>query len=203
MARLLLDMDGILCDLVKKWFAVYNKDYGEALRPEEMKSWGPHRYAKKGRVIYRYLSKPGFFLDLEPIPGAVAGVRRLIHWGHDVVIVTAARHGHADKLGWLARHLPFLHPHQVIFAHRKELVRGDVLFDDSPRNLAAFLPWGLPVAMDYPYNQEAPGERVHSWEEFLELIESRFPRPRQGTIYQNSTRRASQNRRKSPSGGEK
>lgn len=174
MARLLIDMDGVLCDLVKKWFSVYNTEHRDTLQPEQMVEWGPHIYARKGKAIYRYLSKPGFFLDLEPIPGAVEGVRKLVDLGHDVVVVTAARHGHRDKLDWVQKNLPFLDYRHVVFAHRKELVRGDVLFDDAPHNLAAFQSYGLPVAMAYRYNEGAPGERVPDWPAFVKLMQNRF-----------------------------
>ncbi len=174
MARLLIDMDGVLCNLVKKWFSVYNAEHNDTLRAEEMQQWGPHVYAKKGKTIYGYLKEPGFFLDLEPIAGAVDGTQRLLEMGHEIVVVTAARHGHSDKLAWVQNNLPFLDYRQVVFAHRKELVRGDVLFDDAPHNLAAFQPYGLPVAMAYRYNEGAPGLRVQSWPEFVTLIEARF-----------------------------
>jgi len=175
MARLLIDMDGVLCDLVKKWFTVYNEEHRDTLVPDQMEQWGPHLYAKKGKLIYRYLSKPGFFLDLEPIAGAIEGVRQLLDWGHEVVVVTAARHGHRDKLDWVDKHLPFLGYRHVVFAHRKELVRGDVLFDDAPHNLAAFAPYGLPVAMAYKYNVGAAGLRVPDWPAFTALVKNRFP----------------------------
>jgi len=174
MARLLIDMDGVLCDLIKKWFSVYNTEHHDTLQPEQMVKWGPHMYAKKGKAIYRYLSQPGFFLDLEPIAGAVEGVQKLINLGHEVIVVTAAKHGHRDKLDWVQKNLPFLDYRHVVFAHRKELVRGDVLFDDAPHNLAAFLPYGLPVAMAHPYNEGAPGERVPDWSAFVELVQTRW-----------------------------
>jgi 5'-nucleotidase len=174
MARLLIDMDGVLCDLVGKWFAVYNREHNDAIRLEQMTHWGPHLYARKGKAIYRYLTQPGFFRDLAPIPGAIAGMRKLHAWGHELVIVTAAKNGHRDKMEWVHEHLPFLPPGNIVFAHRKELVRGDVMFDDAPHNLLAFAPYGLPVAMDYPYNQGAPGMRVRSWSEFLQLIRTRY-----------------------------
>lgn len=175
MARVLLDMDGVLCDLVGKWFTIYNQEHGDALRLEDMREWGPHLYAKKGKAIYRYLAQPGFFRDLTPLPGAIRGVKTLLSWGHEVVIVTAARHGHSDKLAWVHEHLPFLPPHNMVFAHRKELVRGDVLFDDAPHNLEAFAPYGLPVAMAYSFNAHVPYHRVTNWEEFLTLISATFP----------------------------
>ena len=171
MLRLLIDMDGVLCDLVGKWFAAYNAKYGDRLTLDQMTEWGPHRYAREGKRVYKYLSKPGFFRDLQPLPGAVDGMRELVQAGFDVVIVTAARRGHQDKLAWIEKHLPFLPRHHVIFAHRKELVRGDIMFDDAPHHLENFARHGgQPVAMAYPYNARVSYPRVTSWKEFTDFV---------------------------------
>lgn len=177
MARILVDMDGVLCNLVGKWFAVYNREYGDQICLDDLDQWGPHRIARAGKAVYKYLSQPGFFRDLEPIDGAIDGVRTLLAKGHDVVIVTAARRGHRDKLDWLAQHLPFLPRDNVVFAHRKELVRGDLLFDDAPHNLQAFAPYGIPVAMAYRYNSGLDCHRVPDWPSFLSLVDRLFPSP--------------------------
>lgn len=174
MARLLIDMDGVLADLVTKWFRTYNEEYDDAIAPEMMKEWGPHKVAKAGRSIYKYLGQPGFFRDLEPLPGAIDGVRALLDRGHEIVIVTAAKNGHRDKLEWVWTNLPFLPRDNVIFAHRKELVRGDILFDDAPHNLEAFSAYGTPVAMAYPYNEGVPYSRVDSWPAFVDLVDRTF-----------------------------
>lgn len=175
MARILVDMDGVLCNMIKKWLRLYNEEYGENIEANTLVTWGPHRYARAGKAIYKYLSRPGFFRDLEPIPHAIEGVHALIRRGHDVVIVTAAKNGHRDKIDWIRQHLPFLPQDNIVFAHRKALVRGDILFDDAPHNLRAFEEYGLPVAMAYRYNEEVKCPRVPDWPAFLDLVESRFP----------------------------
>lgn len=175
MARILLDMDGVLCDLLKKWFATYNEEFGDALRPESVTEWGPHRFAKAGKRVYQYLARPGFFRDLEPIPGAIEGVNALAARGHELVVVTSARRGHTDKAAWIKEHLPVIPADHIVFTHRKELVRGDILFDDAPHHLEAFAAYGLPVAMAYPYNAQVACPRVPDWAAFLELVDGRFP----------------------------
>ena len=155
MARILLDMDGVLCNLIGKWFTTYNQEYGDRIHIDALEDWGPHRIARAGKAIYKYLAQPGFFRDLEPIEGAIDGVRTLLDRGHDVVIVTAARRGHRDKLEWVAEHLPFLPRDNIVFAHRKELVRGELLFDDAPHNLEAFEPYGIPVRWPIGTMQES------------------------------------------------
>lgn len=175
LARLLVDMDGVLCNLIEKWFARYNAEYGDQIHVDALEAWGPHRIAKAGRSVYKYLSQPGFFRDLKPIPGAIEGVRTLLERGHEVVVVTAAKNGHRDKAEWLREHLPFLPPENLVFTHRKELVRGDLLFDDAPHNLEAFAKYGVAVAMAYRYNQGVAFPRVPDWPAFLDLVEKLFP----------------------------
>ena len=131
--------------------------------------------ARAGKAIYKYLAQPGFFRDLEPIAGAIEGVRALLERGHEVVIVTAARRGHRDKLEWVAEHLPFLPRDNIVFTHRKELVRGELLFDDAPHNLEGVRPYGTPVAMAYRYNARVDCARVPDWPSFLALVDRLFP----------------------------
>ncbi len=177
MARILVDMDGVLCNLLGKWLTAYNREYQDTLEPNALKTWGPHRYARAGKAVYKYLSQPGFFRDLEPLPHAVDSVRTLVDDDHDIVIVTSAKNGHKEKIEWVREHLPFLPQENIVFAHRKALVRGDVLFDDAPHNLEAFQPYGLSVAMAYRYNEGVDCPRVPDWPGFLELIRARFPAP--------------------------
>ncbi len=65
----------------------------------------------------------------------------------------------------------------MVFTHRKELVRGDLLLDDAPHNLKAFARYGIPVAMAYPYNAGVDCFRVADWREFLTLVDRLFPAP--------------------------
>lgn len=177
MARILVDMDGVLCNLLAKWLTAYNEEYQDTLDPQALETWGPHRYARAGKAVYKYLSRPGFFRDLEPLPHAVSGVHTLVGYGHDVVIVTSAKNGHKEKIEWVREHLPFLPQENIIFAHRKALVRGDILFDDAPHNLEAFKEYGLPVAMAYRYNEGVDCPRVPDWKAFLELVNARSCAP--------------------------
>lgn len=179
--RILVDMDGVLCDLMGKWLQAYNEEFDDNLSADKLTEWGPHRFAKGGKRIYKYLSVPGFFRDLTPLPGAIENMRRLVKADFDIVIVTAARRGHKEKRDWVIEHLPFFDPDNMIFAHRKELIRGDIMLDDAPHNLERFSKYGgEPVAMAYPYNAHVPYKRVKSWDEFTEYVLERAKAPIHG-----------------------
>lgn len=173
MKTLLVDMDSVICDLMTEWHRRYNRDYDDDLTPDRLLCWHSERYVKPacGAKIYDYLDEPGLFAGLAPIAGAVECLRRIADM-HEVLIVTNSRPGaFVEKQGWVAEHLPFIPKANLIFAQRKEMIRGDLLFDDAPQNLEAFRSTGrLAVAMDYAYNRAVPVPRVRNWMEFEALI---------------------------------
>jgi 5'(3')-deoxyribonucleotidase len=93
--------------------------------------------------------------------------------GHDIIVTTAAQGRTAlyDKIRWLKKHIPDFDKHNVISAHRKDAVVGDILLDDGLHNLRDFP--GIPCIFDQPWNRSedlSGGFRVHGWAEFVELV---------------------------------
>ncbi len=194
MARpiLLFDLDGICCNLMKKWLAVYNRDYHDNLRPEEITSWDWEKFVKPecGKRIYHYLNRPGFFADLEPIEGCVESLERLAAICELVVVTASPRQAAGDKIAWVRRHLPMVPRGNIVITHRKDLVRGDFMFDDAPKNLANHP--AIRIMMDYPYNRHFHDcYRVHSWAEAERLIR-RLAARQQGVSRQPSAQWALQ-----------
>lgn len=169
---LLFDLDGIVTDLVSKWLAVYNRDYHDDLRPEGIRSWNWDQFVKPecGKKIYHYLSRPGFFADLKPLPGAIEILERLSR-RLELVVVTASPAGAMkDKANWVRRNLPFISKHNLVITYRKDLVRGDFMLDDAPRNLEHCR--ATRIMMDYPYNRDFTDcYRVPGWAEFETLMD--------------------------------
>ena len=78
--------------------------------------------------------KRGFYLNLYPIEGALAGFRKLCQH-HDVFILTSPSWVNLwcwmEKRQWVEGHLPeSCIREKVIFSHRKDLLVGDYLIDD-------------------------------------------------------------------------
>jgi 5'(3')-deoxyribonucleotidase len=169
MKTLLIDMDSVIVDLMSEWFRRYNQDYDDDLSVERVLCWQSEKYVKPecGEKIYEYLDQPDLFRNLQPLPNALEVLERL-HREYDILIVTSSRTlAFTEKEEWVERHLPFIGKHNLIFAHRKDMICGDVLFDDAPHNLLAFLQTGrTAVAMDYPYNRDVTVPRVKGWLEF-------------------------------------
>lgn len=173
MKTLLIDMDSVICDLMGEWHKRYNNDYNDSLSVENLKCWYSEKYVKPecGEKIYDYLDQPGLFLSLKPLPNAVEVLKRL-NQKYEILIVSSSRtYAYTEKEKWVKTYLPFISIKNLIFSHRKEMIYGDLLFDDAPHNLKAFKATNrLAIAMDYPYNKNINVPRVKSWLEFEQLL---------------------------------
>ena len=169
MKTILIDMDSVICDLMSEWHRRYNEDYEDNLSVENLMCWRSEDYVKSecGEKIYEYLDQPGIFLHLKPLPYAIEVLERL-SLNYDVLIVTSSRtYAYTEKEQWVEENLPFIGKNNLIFSHRKEMIRGDLLFDDAPHNLIAFKNTGrTAIAMNYPYNASIDVPRVNNWLEF-------------------------------------
>ena len=166
-------MDSIVANLQEKWFGAYNEEWDDDLTPDKVLSWSTHLYVKPEcrKKLYSYFT-PELFRTLNPIPGAIPTIRKWKEQGHEVVFVTATPWGCADaKYDWAREHFPFMTNHEIIMAHKKYLVHGDVFIDDSPGNITAYRSHHGKNAkiftIAYPYNQAVEhlcDLRLGSWD---------------------------------------
>lgn len=172
---LLIDMDNVVADLMKKWLDTYNSQYNDNLLAEQISTWQIESFASKcsPTEFHNIIEKAEFFADLDVIPDAVEVTARLQQYGHELYFVTATPYnnptGGYDKYNWTEKHFPHIGKTRVIQAHHKHMVRGDLLFDDSPINLQNYP--GIKVAMDFSYNKHvAVNYRVKDWLEFEKTV---------------------------------
>jgi 5'-nucleotidase len=176
---LCIDMDSVIVDLMSEWYKKYNQDYNDNLTINRITTWRANEYVKEecGSKIYDYLNEEGLFLKLKPLPHSIEVINRLVEI-YEVLIVTASpsKIAYQEKEEWILKHLSAIPRENIIFTHRKELIKGDLLFDDAPHNLLSFeSKGGIAVAMDYPYNREVNCERVSSWLEFENKVQKLLP----------------------------
>lgn len=153
--RVLLDVDGVLADFVSRaaqWAntVTTKASHKTCTKWDVLESWGLQGYQSWFDSV---CSQRGFCADLPVYSGAKTFVRAL-RKDAEVVVVTSPLSCSPfwchERTMWLANHFGF-ESKNVIFAKRKELVRGDVLIDDGPHNLEHFA--GVRVLVDRPWNQ--------------------------------------------------
>lgn len=141
-----MDVDEVCADLLSRWLALYNRDYGDELLPEDISEWDLTKFVKKecGKDIYKYLHRPNLYDHVQPMGGARSAIRNMRDMGARIVFVSSCVGGTAQaKIDWLARWgfapKAELESGEAFIATRdKNLVRADILFDDYFHNVQRF-----------------------------------------------------------------
>ena len=85
---------------------------------------------------------PGFFSMMEPMPGAIEAVKSLSQH-YEVFILSTAPWKNPSALGdkriWAEKHFGDTFFKRIILTHRKDIINGDYLIDDSGWNGASSL----------------------------------------------------------------
>lgn len=166
--RVLVDLDNITVDLTKKWLDLYNRDFGDTLTVADITSWHIANHVKCSQEeMHEYLYSDRFFLDVEPMPGAIEALKEI----HDAVdaegkprfhllIVSAPSHpgnSATDKITWVRERMPWFNKRDISLMHHKHMLDGDWLVDDSPDNIRAYRaerPTAKIATIAYPFNRE-------------------------------------------------
>jgi 5'(3')-deoxyribonucleotidase len=179
---LLIDMDCILVDMLPAWLERYNKLSREKVLVKDIEEYEVRKFIQKPGLLDDALHEKGFFRNLSPMPGATKYFQKLLDDGYDVVIVTQpprkADYAIKEKRDWIKEYFPEYDLSNMVFCHRKNLIRGDLLFDDKPGHLLewkAMNPKGLICTIQYPYNKEAQvdarfEDKRSGWREFYEFV---------------------------------
>lgn len=128
--RIYLDQDGVMADFDGAFPAVFGLD---------------HRSMADDAMWERINGHATFFLDLPPMPGAVAFFRSIEHLGPTILTACPKSnyaHVAGQKRAWIRKHLSATVPvlpvlggrHKPLFMHAP----GDILVDDWGKNIAAW-----------------------------------------------------------------
>lgn len=175
--KVLVDMDDVLEQLAAGWVQYLNDRYGSHTALDDLNDWDIARAfpALTHEQVYAALNDDALWDHVTPVPGAVEGLQTLIAEGHEVYIVTAATYqtlpAKMEKV--LFRYFPFLRWEQVVITQNKRLIRGDVLIDDGPHNLAGgdYRKILFTAHHNRGFDESAIGAvRVDNWREALDAV---------------------------------
>lgn len=174
---ILVDYDDVVVDFLPTWLSALNQEYGCNVKIKDVASWGisslfPFLTPEQMETPLYY---DEFWARVPLKQGAHSCLIKLKNDGHKVFIVTAAPYATIfSKINQsLLRHFDFLSFDDVIITSQKQMIRGDVLVDDSAANLIG---GGYEkILMDMPHNQTFREEhfnvtRVKTWSEIYNKI---------------------------------
>ena len=172
-------MDCIIVDMMPYWISEYSRRSGESLKLKDIDSYWLRSIVAQPEIIDDILHEEGFFVDKPAMSGAVRYLQKLMHDDRfEIIILTQpprrADHAVKEKRIWMQERFQDYPLANMIFAHRKELIRGDLLFDDCPehiKNWRKYNPKGITASIKYPYNEDIKcdimfDDRRKAWEEF-------------------------------------
>lgn len=163
-------MDDVIADLLTSWIEVVNFCENENVKVQDVTSWDIENYFNCGKKVFEYLSYD-LYRNLKPMKGSQDGVR-LLQEKYDIYIVTVStthKESIMAKIEWLEEHFPFIKKEKIVLLGDKSIVQGDIMIDDSIRNLESFD--GRKILFNSCHNQDNDKfERVYGWEEVLKKL---------------------------------
>jgi 5'-nucleotidase len=179
--RLLVDMDGVICNFNKTIWDIFERDCPDMLedfpRPKELIEFYAENTYDNSLFLNTMQSinqEEGFFLELEPIAGAIDALKDL-EKDFEVFICTAPLLENStccnDKLEWIHQHLGYEWTRRTIISKDKTVIDGDFLIDDKPiiTGIATEPIWQR-LIFDQPYNKNIVGRRIN-WVNYREVID--------------------------------
>lgn len=181
--KIYFDMDDVGNELNKQLCEIYNKEYNDDFNfyDSEFSNVGDNERVKVNDDYFvNIIYQQGFFLNLEPLPGYIDLIKRLINENYEVRILTQPQwtspYCMNEKIEWIRRYLPFFDLDNIIFTRLKGEVggKGRILIDDNPRNLKT---WeengGIGIAYGISkYSQKWDGYKSNDFDEIYNIIKN-------------------------------
>lgn len=187
--RILLDVDGVLADLLTPCLAIASEIVGRELTAADLPDWHFESILPDKRAVAELWTRIGAYgvcRTLAPYPGAVEGVRALAEVAH-VYAVTAPLSANpqwtSEREAWLAQHFA-IPRNMVVHTAAKYLIGGAILVDDKPAHVEEWArehERGTPVLWEHPYTARHtfPHDvryrvvRTRDWEALLRLAKGK------------------------------
>lgn len=169
-----VDLDGVLRDIFSQMIKLYNNEFGENIKPEDVKDYDvetsfPKAHAAYGSSYQYFFEKHAdyVFLLSPPMEGAVEAMKRLNQLGKVIIAtIQPSTHNKILALKWLEHWgIPY---DEIRFVDTKAGIVCDYFIEDYPKNMEGS--GGMKILIDAPYNQgveEANGWYVYRFESLV------------------------------------
>jgi 5'(3')-deoxyribonucleotidase len=158
MKRVIVDMDGVIADLLPTWLRLFGERTRNYIHPDTITSYGFEQFIpENSRTAFFECLGPA--LDLCPPMRGTSMLHELCN-SAEVVIATyvhpAAAGGHGTKLRWLKHWFPAFDASKVTFMNgQRAFMHADYIIDDNPAHIDAWLaqnPAGEAFMVKHTYN---------------------------------------------------
>ncbi|XP_032995169.1 5'(3')-deoxyribonucleotidase, cytosolic type [Lacerta agilis] len=141
--RVLVDMDGVLADFEGALLRGFSAAFPGEPRVELAQRRGflaleQYRSLREdlGVKVASVYESPGFFLGLDPIPGAIEAMQEMIQMPNTEVFICTSpirkyEYCVQEKYSWVQKHLGPKYVERIILTRDKTVVSADLLFDDK------------------------------------------------------------------------
>jgi 5'-nucleotidase len=170
MPEIAMDVDDVVAKLSEHWIDVYNREWDDNLKVEEITEWAIDKFVKPecGRRIYQYLDDPHLYDGVKPIEGAKQGIQSLRKMGYKIVFVTSCPILTAGrKFFWLKEH--GFSPDEKDYDENRVKSRLNLpyMLDDRYDNVLSFKQKGFLYTR--PWNKKYSWKiRLNNWDEVVE-----------------------------------
>ena len=171
------DVDGVLNNLMDVILDAYNSkhDSNYTLKNVTCHNW-KKCFAPEIAVGLEYISTdPNIWSKVSPLDGAQDFLKRLIHDGHQVYLVTNnSPHTYGQKFDWIRKHFPFIEPSNIVCMTDKWLFNCDIMIEDCLETLIKKSYYSR-ILRDQPWNQSNKDyiygiRRCHSFDEIVAAV---------------------------------
>nr|XP_060620694.1 5'(3')-deoxyribonucleotidase, cytosolic type [Anolis sagrei ordinatus] len=192
--RVLVDMDGVLADFEGGALRGFKASFPGEPRVELAQRRGfstqeQYRSLREdlGAKLASVYESKGFFLGLDPIPGAVDAMQEMIKMPNiEVFLCTSPLRKYKycvqEKYQWVDKHLGPAFVERIILTRDKTVVSADLLFDDKDtiRGVEPNPSWEH-ILFSCCHNKhlklEPPQRRLESWkDDWRAILDSKSPR---------------------------
>jgi 5'-nucleotidase len=173
---ILVDMDGVICDFIGGWLKKVKEELDLDL-PYPLEWQLELAFPQvETKLITDVFRKPGFFLGLDPMPGAIDALNMMVEAGNEVYICTSPQltyHCAAEKTEWVDSYLGRDWVARTIISKDKTLIHGDILIDDEPIKEGLFKPTWEHVIYEHPFHakEKREGRAMITWKNWPKIYE--------------------------------
>lgn len=179
---ILFDVDGVVADFLTPTLKYVNNLLQANYGPDDIKQWNMFESLKSDGIdveteCFKYYSQDGFALNLLPYKESIEPVKHINKIANLYFVTTPVQTSRTwcyDRVVWLKQHFGVT-DEQVLFAHNKSIVTGDLFIDDKIEHVKAWAQvnkFKPAILWKQPYNKNENHDLIiDDWKFIVNKIE--------------------------------